>query len=32
MTEHMERRRLGLIARQRAEEEMTCPRCGEGRM
>ena len=32
MTERMERRRLDLIARQRAEEETACPRCGRGRM
>ena len=28
MTEHMERRRLDLIARQQAGEYMACPRCG----
>ena len=28
MTEHMERRRLDLIARQQAGERMACPRCG----
>ena len=32
MTERMERRRLDLIARQQAEEETVCPRCGRGRM
>lgn len=32
MTEHMERRRLDLIARQQAGEMMTCPRCGANSM
>ena len=32
MTEHMERRRLDLIARQQAGEMMTCPRCGADSM
>ena len=32
MTEHMERRRLALIARQQAGEMMACPRCGADSM